>query len=101
MVPDSDLPCSSVSAEEIWESTPAAISDACLWFDFRAQTTYEFEHPLGREPRIILGYISFAEDGTSSTIASGDVFLILDATDATVTIRNGQNQDFFLRLVLQ
>lgn len=99
-VPLSELPCQSLRDEGIWESVPFPVSP-CEWFDYQAQTTYRFEHPLGRAPSIVLGYISFSADGTGSTPASGDPFLIQDATDTTVTITSAQNQDFFLRLVLE
>lgn len=98
-VPLSELPCQSLE-EGIWESVPFPPSP-CEWFDYQAQTTYRFEHPLGRVPRIIDGYIGFSADGTGATRASGDPFLIQDATDTTITITSAQNQDFFLRLVLQ
>lgn len=99
-----DLPCQSLGASGIWESNPLPpITDSeCLWFLFGANNTYIFEHPLGRVPIDVGGsLISFNDDGTSSTIPSGNVFLVLAADESTITIRNGQNQTFFLRLVLE
>ena len=102
-VPVDDLPCEMERPGGIWESAPpppVAVGE-CLWFPFEANNTYIFEHPLGRVPSVIIGYIAFSGDGRGATIASGDAFLINGANESTVTIRNGQNQSFSLRLVLQ
>jgi len=98
-----DLPCQSLSADGIWQSAPlppSATGD-CSWFFFAANNTYIFDHPLGRVPSQVVGLISFNEDGTASTIAAGNVFLVVAADESTTTIRNGQNQPFWLRLVLE
>ncbi len=98
-----DLPCQMQSAQGIWESAPLPpiTDEECLWFPFRGNDTYIFEHPLARVPFEVIAYISFNSDGTGSTIASGNAFLVDAADDSTITIRNGQNQDFWLRLVLE
>jgi len=90
-------------AEGVWESHPfPPITDAqCYWLDFQGCSRYEIEHPLGRVPKEIIGYTSFDSDGTFSTAASGNSFIIQEASASTVTIRNAQNQDFFLRLTLE
>jgi hypothetical protein len=62
---------------------------------------YEIEHPLGRIPALVVGYLSFEQDGRFSTIGSGNSFVVEEASDSTVTIRNTQNQLFYLRLVLE
>lgn len=49
---------------------------------------------------MVLGYIGFGPDGTGSTLGTGDAFLHEASTDTTVTVRNNQNQAFYLRLVL-
>ncbi|MCZ6806294.1 MAG: hypothetical protein O7F08_05025 [Deltaproteobacteria bacterium] len=98
-----DLPCQMQNVAGIWESAPLPpiTDEQCMWFPFEANTTYIFEHPLGRVPSVIIGYLAFGSDGTSATIGSGNVFLINGADDSTVTVRNGQNQHFWLRLVLE
>jgi len=98
-----ELPCEMQNAAGVWESAPPPpiMDEQCMWSSFRANTTYIFEHSLGRVPSVIIGYIAFGSDGTSSTIASGNVFLINGADDSTITVRNGQNQHFWLRLVLE
>ncbi|MEM7434560.1 MAG: hypothetical protein AAF436_05360 [Myxococcota bacterium] len=103
-VPLSDLPCESTNVNGVWESAPLPplAVDECSWFLFQDNATYVFEHPLGRVPIDLTGsLISFNEDGTASTPPSGNVFLVVAADETTVTIRNGQNQAFFLRLVLE
>lgn len=105
VLPAPDLPCSDLSADGIWESAPwppLTITDpTCEWFVFEGNTAYEFGHPLGTEPRVILAYIAFVPTGEGASLASGDTFLIGEATDLSVTVRNGTAQTFYLRLVLQ
>lgn len=103
LVPLSELPCSMTRPDGAWESHPwPPISDSqCYWFEFRGCSRYEIEHSLGAEPSIVLGYTSFDPDGSYSTVASGNSFVVQEANDATVTIRNAQNQLFYLRLVLE
>jgi hypothetical protein len=98
-----DLPCQMQNAVGIWESAPPPpiADEQCLWFSFDPNSTYVFQHPLGRIPSIIIGYIAFESNGTAATIGSGNVLLINGADESTVTIRNGQNQRFWLRLVLE
>jgi hypothetical protein len=101
LVPLSELPCNSTSSEGIWESHPfPPITDAaCQWLEFRACSTYEIEHPLGRVPSVIIGYTAFDADGEFATVGSGNSFIVQGATESTFTIRNAQNQLFYLRLV--
>ena len=103
LVPMSELPCSMTSAEGVWEShpLPPIASEECFWVEFRGCSRYEFEHPLGRIPTQVLGYTSFEQDGRFSTLGSGNSFVIQEASDSTVTVRNAQNQFFYLRLTLQ
>lgn len=101
-VPLTDLPCNMTSAEGVWESHPfPPISDAqCYWLEFRGCSKYQVQHPLGRAPVQVLGYTSFDQDGSFSTPASGNSFVVQEVSDSTVTIRNAQNQLFYLRLTL-
>lgn len=103
LVPLSELPCNATSSEGVWESHPfPPLSDtACNWLELRACSIYEIEHPLGRVPTIIVGYTSFDADGGFATIGSGNSFVVQDASDSTITIRNAQNQLFYLRLAAQ
>ncbi len=100
-VPSVALPCASMVGDS-WESVgwPPAPS-TCDWFDYRRSTTFEFSHPLGAAPTIVIGYIAFEPDGSFSTVASGDTFLIEEVTADSITVRNGTDQNFYLRLVLQ
>lgn len=101
-VPLSELPCNMTKENGIWESHPIAPADEeCYWFEFRGCSTYTFDHPLGYAPTSVLGYTSFDSDGGFATVGSGNSFIVEDATDSTVVIRNAQNQLFWLRLVLQ
>lgn len=102
-IPLSELPCNATDAAGVWESHPLPpLADGqCDWLEFRGCSEYEIEHPLGKVPSIVLGYLSFDADGSFSTVGSGNIFIVEEASDQTVTIRNTQNQLFYLRLVLQ
>ena len=97
-----DLPCRGLSEIGVWQSAPPppfAVDD-CRWLPYRGNTTYVFEHDLGRMPTIVLGYIAFESDGLGATVASGNAFGRAGEDEDTVAIRNSQDQDFFLQLVL-
>jgi hypothetical protein len=98
-----ELPCSTTNAQGVWEShpLPPITDEQCFWFEFRGCSRYEIEHPLGRVPRVVIGYTSFNRDGGFATVGSGDSFIVQEANDQTVTLRNAQNQLFYLRLVLE
>lgn len=98
-----DLPCSTMSSEGLWESHPLPPIDdeQCFWLEFRGCSTYRFENPLGEVPTSVIGYTSFEREGTFSTVGSGNSFVIQEATESEVTVRNAQNQLFYLRLVLE
>jgi hypothetical protein len=103
VVPLSEMPCSMTSADGVWESHPfpQIVDEQCYWLEFRGCSRYDIEHPLGREPTLVVGYTSFELDGSFSTIGSGNSFVVQETSDSTVTIRNAQNQLFYLRLVLE
>lgn len=99
------LPCASAtpSTGEPWESAPwpPAATDACNWFPYDGDTSYRFEHGLGRSPRTILVYVSFDADGRRSNVAPGDATRIISADASIVELRNGTNQDFYAKVVLE
>lgn len=101
LVPLAELPC-RMTTEGVWESHPfPPISDAqCYWLEFRGCSKYQVEHTLGRAPLQVLGYTSFDRDGRFSTPASGNSFVVEAVSESSVTIRNAQNQLFYLRLTL-
>lgn len=103
LVPLGELACNMTNADGVWEShpLPPLVSEECDWLEFRGCSTYEIEHPLGRVPSVAIGYTSFNADGEFSTVASGNSFVVQSASDSTITIRNAQNQLFYLRLVLE
>jgi len=103
LVPMTELPCNVTDANGVWESHPLPPNEEeqCYWLEFRGCSKYEIEHPLGRVPIGVFGYLSFDPDGSFSTLGSGNSFVIEERSDSTVTIRNAQNQLFYLRLVLE
>lgn len=98
-----ELPCNMTNADGVWESHPwPPIDDEqCYWLEFRGCSEYQIEHPLGRIPTLVVGYTSFDQDGGFATVGSGNSFVIEEASESTVTIRNDQNQLFYLKLVLE
>ncbi|MGB8328610.1 MAG: hypothetical protein WCE62_00675, partial [Polyangiales bacterium] len=103
LVPLSEMPCNKTNADGVWESHPwpPIASEECYWLEFRGCSTYEIEHPLGRVPSVVIGYTGFDADGEYSTNASGNSFVVQSAGDSTITVRNAQNQLFYLKLVLE
>jgi hypothetical protein len=102
-VPLSEFPCSKMNADGLWESHPwpPIADEECYWLEFRACSTYRVENPLAETPTTIIGFTSFAPEGTFSTVGSGNSFVIDGVTDSEIIIRNTQNQIFWLRLVLE
>lgn len=94
-----ELPCQSLDGLGVWESTPSN-NPECPWFYYSANTTYAFPHALQREPRAVLPYIAFDRLGIGATLASGNPVILIDQSETSVTLRNAQNQDFWLRLVV-
>lgn len=90
-----------------WESAPFPGEECrcgagmCDWLTFGGRDTLEIAHPLGRAPKVVLPYIAFDADGSRGTLASGDVALILAVSDTSVTLRNGTDERFYVRLVLE
>jgi len=103
LVPLTELPCNMTNADGVWESHPwpPVADEQCYWLEFRGCSQYEIEHPLGRIPALVVGYTSFDPDGGFATIGSGNSFIVEEASASTVTIRNDQNQLFYLKLVLE
>ena len=97
-----DLPCATMSADGPWASHPfPPIEDPeCFWLEFRGCSVYRFENPLDRLPTSVIGNISFDANGSFSTVGSGNSFVVEEVTESEVTVRNAQNQLFYLRLVL-
>jgi hypothetical protein len=52
-------------------------------------------------PMSELAFSSTNADGEFSTVASGNSFVVQSASDSTITVRNAQNELFYLRLVLE
>jgi hypothetical protein len=84
-----------------WESAGWPPDPRCDWLPFDGRTTVDLSHGLGRPPRSVEVYISFDPDGHMSTPASGDVTRIVGADAESVQLRNAQNEDFFLKVVLR
>lgn len=97
-----DLPCASAAGES-WESAewPPFESAECRWMEFDGRRTYRIAHPLGRRPQGIQLFLSFNEDGRDAAPSAGDPTRIIAVNDDTLVLRNGSNQDFFLKVVLQ
>jgi hypothetical protein len=97
-----DLPCADGDAAS-WQSAqwPPFSTEGCAWLAFDGRTSYRIAHELGRTPRSVQLYLAFGADGRSSAPTAGDPTRIVSVTDTHVELRNGTNQDFFLKMVLQ
>ncbi|MEO0323532.1 MAG: hypothetical protein AAF447_11290 [Myxococcota bacterium] len=96
------LPCAAGGGGEPWESAPwpPATTGDCTWLDYPARVTLEVAHGLGRTPRDVSLALSFFEDGSSSAPAAGDSVRIVAVDERSVTVQNGTNEDFFLKVVV-
>ncbi|MFW5920420.1 MAG: hypothetical protein ACOCUS_01170 [Polyangiales bacterium] len=93
--------CPATDAETgTWHSNPW-MQDGCPWMEYPSKTALVVPHDLGRQPDVVLPYISFDSEGRDATLGSGDVARILDTSDVTVTVGNATEQKLFLRLVLR
>ncbi len=114
VVEPGDLPCSGVDPTTgAWSSAPwpidlgegdmgdAGTSGTCGWLLFEGRQELIVPHTLGRVPNEVLIYIAFVPSGVGGTLASGDPGRVLAVDDASVTIENGTNQRFYIRLVLE
>lgn len=72
-----------------------------LWHRFSGRLELEIEHDLGREPQLVMVYLSFAPDGAPAALAAGDLAQIVQVDASTVTLVNQTNQEFFCRIVIQ
>jgi hypothetical protein len=109
-----DMPCSGIDPDTgIWSSAPWPISEdigamgdagtsgICEWLPFAGRQELIVPHTLGYVPSEVLVYIAFTPSGVGGTLASGDPGRVRAVDDAFVTIDNGTNQDFYVRLVLE
>ena len=93
-----ELANASISPEGVWESAPWA-APGSSWLPYPGQATIEVEHGLGRVPRSVEVYISFAEDGSESAMAAGDLSRLITVNDTTLAVRNDTNAQLFARIV--
>jgi hypothetical protein len=95
---------SMVEAGDAWESAPAVRS---LWITLPSYTPIRIAHGLGREPVLVLPYLSYTKDDSDSSaerqysIGAGDVATISDVTEDSLTIQNRSYAKFYVRVVLQ
>jgi hypothetical protein len=106
--------CGDASAQPMREVTPpnASVEDGIYesspwngtefpYLEYPGDTRLLVNHTLLRNPRIVLVYVSFEEDGRRAALAAGDIARIEHATADTVLLHNATEQRFWLRLVLQ
>ena len=93
-----ELSDASVDAEGVWESAPWP-APGIAWLPYPGRATVEVEHGLGRVPRLVEVYISFAEDGSESALAAGDLARVISVDASTLAIRNDTNAQLFVRIV--
>jgi len=93
-----ELANASISAEGVWESAPWP-GPGVTWLPYPGQATLEIEHGLGRVPRVVVVYISFAEDGAESAMAAGDLSRLIFVDEMTIGVRNDTNAQLFARFV--
>lgn len=81
----------------VYHSSPAGRP----WLFFPGGRKYRLAHGLGRAPETVDGYFGDQEHPTEWTPASGDAFLVLDATEAYLDVWNDTCAEFYLRVVAE
>lgn len=113
-IPIAELPCAygfpddemGGESGDFWASAPfpdaeGELDEGCEWLPFPGLSLLEIEHGLGRTPSQISIYISFAPNGESSTISSGDSGRIVGADERFVVVENFTEQRFYLRVEIR
>ncbi len=83
-----------------WESSPWP-GAGVEWLAFPRNIDVTLRHNLGRTPAAVNVYLAFEKSGASGAPAAGDLARIQQVTDRDVTLRNGTQQDYWLRVVLR
>ena len=97
-----ETPCASRfpgETDDGWQSAPWGPADEGCWVLFAGGQIVQLEHDLGHTPALLQIYLSFDPLGQSSAPSAGDTSLIREVDDTSVTIANGTEQDFYLRVV--
>ncbi len=95
---------SVVESGDSWQSAPAVRS---LWITLPSYTPIRIAHDLGREPVLVVPYLSYTKDDREKanerqySIGAGDVATISDVTENSLTIQNRSYAEFYARIVLQ
>lgn len=71
------------------------------WQRYPGDTTLVVPHDLGRAPTGVWVYVSFSENGTRPGLATGDMAIVVEATDGQVAIANTTEADLYCRIVLR
>lgn len=87
-----------VPGECLWQSSDWSGDP---WLSYPARATVTLPHTLGRLPAVVTVYISFEPSGEGSALAAGDLARIVEVTNATLTITNDTNTDYYFRVVLE
>ena len=97
-----DLPPSAGldATGDAWQSVGwQASGDA--WQSYPGDTTVVIPHDLGRVPTGVWVYVSFADSGARPGLATGDMAIVVEATDTEVAVANTTEADLFCRVVLR
>ena len=96
-----DLPATAGLVGAVWQSSDFYHdTTSANWISYPARATITIPHALGHTPANVAIYLSFSATGEGAGIASGDLAHIMSVTNAAVTINNGTNEDFFIRVAV-
>ena len=71
------------------------------WQPYAGETTLVVPHELGRVPTGVWVYVSFSESGSRPGLATGDMAIVVEATETHVAVANTTEADLFCRIVLR
>lgn len=95
---------SFIEEANAWQSAPATRS---LWITLPSYTPVRIPHGLGREPTLVIPYLSYTRNDKGKanerqySIGAGDVATISDVTEESLIINNRSYAEFYVRVVLQ
>lgn len=71
------------------------------WQPYPGETTVVVPHDLGRVPTGVWVYVSFDAAGSRPGLATGDMAIVVEATETEVAVANTTEAELFCRIVLR
>lgn len=86
---------------QAWQSAGWGGAGTGGWQPYPGETTLVVPHELGRAPTAVWVYVSFDEGGSRPGLATGDMAIVVEATETQVAVANTTEADLYCRIVLR